>query len=143
MPGQRGDLKLIKPNTLVVVPLVLERFQKEIYAKLNKVSPLAAPLFTYFMEYKKRWTRRGFDTPLLNRIVCSRINAEFGGRLNWIGSGGAALHAQIQSFSKSALNVSLLNGNAWLAFCRDSYLHRLYFLPKVTVQRKPAAVCTA
>ena len=49
VPGQLGDLRLLKPNTMIVVPLVLERFQKEIYAKLNRQGSLAAPLFTYFL----------------------------------------------------------------------------------------------
>lgn len=108
--GQVGDLRLLKPNTLVVVPLVLERFQKEIYGKLNKKSSLAAPLFTYFMDYKIRWLARGFDTPILNHFLCKKIGEEFGGNLNWIGVGGAPLHTHTQAFSKAALNVRLMNG---------------------------------
>lgn len=95
---------------MIVVPLVLERFQKEIYAKLNRRGSLYAPLFTYFMNYKIRWTKRGFDTPIINKLICSRINGEFGGQLEWIGCGGAALHPQIHSFTKAALNVRIMNG---------------------------------
>ena len=95
---------------MIVVPLVLERFQKEIYAKLNQRGSLAAPLFTYFMDYKIRWLARGFDTPIINKLICSKINREFGQKLEWIGCGGAALHPQIQSFTKAALNVRVING---------------------------------
>ena len=110
MPGQLGDLRILKPNAMIVVPLVLERFQKEIYAKLNKRGSLAAPLFTYFMDYKTRWLARGFDTPIINKIICRKIKSEFGGDLEWIGCGGAALHPQIHSFTRAALNVDLING---------------------------------
>lgn len=95
---------------MIVVPLVLERFQKEIYAKLNKKSSLAAPLFTYFMDYKIRWLKRGFDTPIINKVICKKIKEEFGGELSWMGVGGAPLHHQIQSFTNAALDVKLLNG---------------------------------
>lgn len=110
VPGQTGDLKLIKPKSIIVVPLVLERIQKEIYAKLNKKSSLAAPLFTYFMDYKIRWRARGFDTPIINKLICEKIRKEFGGELEWIGCGGAALHHQIQAFTGAALNVNVMNG---------------------------------
>ena len=108
--GQLGDLRLLKPNTMIVVPLVLERFQKEIYAKLNQRGSLAAPLFTYFMDYKIRWLSRGFDTPIINKLICEKIKKEFGGRLEWMGCGGAALHAQIHAFTRAALNTKLMNG---------------------------------
>lgn len=103
---------------MIVVPLVLERFQKEIYAKLNRQSSLAAPLFTYFMDYKTRWLKRGYDTPLINKIICRKITREFGGQLEWIGCGGAALHNQIQAFTKAALNTKVINGQfVWLLYC--------------------------
>lgn len=121
VPGQLGDLRLLKPNTMIVVPLVLERFQKEIYAKLNRQGSLAAPLFTYFLDYKTRWLARGFDTPIINKIICRKITREFGGKLEWIGCGGAALHHQIQSFTKAALNVKVINGYGCTETCGGVY----------------------
>lgn len=63
-----------------------------------------------FVDYKTRWLARGFDTPIINKIICRKITREFGGKLEWIGCGGAALHHQIQSFTKAALNVKVING---------------------------------
>lgn len=110
MPGQLGDFRLINPSVIVVVPLVLERIQKEIYAKLNQRGSLAAPLFTYFMDYKNRWFQRGFQTPIIDYFICNKIRQEFGSNLSYIGIGGAALHSSIQAFTRSCLNVTLLNG---------------------------------
>ena len=66
VPGQTGDLKLVRPEYMPAVPLVLERVLKEVYRKLHAKSPIAAPLFTYLMDYKIRWRARGLDTPILN-----------------------------------------------------------------------------
>ena len=62
---------------------MLERIIKEIYRKLNERSSISAPVFTYLMDYKIRWTARGFDTPIINRLVCKKINDQFGGRLRY------------------------------------------------------------
>lgn len=81
VPDQVGDLKLIAPEFLVAVPLMLERIIKEVYRKLNERSPISAPIFTYLMNYKIRWTSRGFKTPIIDRLVSKKINDQFGGRL--------------------------------------------------------------
>lgn len=109
VPGQVGDFKLIKPTIFVAVPLVLERFQKAIYAQLNNRGYLAAPLFTFFIDYKTRWMARGFETPIIDKFLCAKIRNLFGSNLIYIGIGGAALHESIQKFTKSALNVKVFN----------------------------------
>lgn len=106
--GQVGDLRLIAPEFFVAVPLVLERITKEIYRKLNQVSPIAAPIFNYLIDYKIRWTSRGFDTPIINRLVSKRIRDQFGGRLKLIVVSSAALNARTQAFVQAALNVKIV-----------------------------------
>ncbi|OTF72234.1 hypothetical protein BLA29_004791, partial [Euroglyphus maynei] len=59
-PGTQSDLCLLKPTIMIAVPLVLERMRKEIYAKLEARSPISAPLFNYLMDYKIRWTQKGW-----------------------------------------------------------------------------------
>lgn len=109
--GQVGDIKLIRPQVLFAVPLVLERIVKEIYRKLNARSPIAAPIFTYLMDYKIRWTQRGYDTPIINRLVCKKINDQFGGQLKIVGVSSAPLHERTQALATAALNIKLLQGN--------------------------------
>ena len=118
IPGQVGDIKLIRPEFLVAVPLVLERILKEIYRKLNERSPLATPMFNYLMDYKIRWTSRGYETPILNRVLCSKIQEQFGGRLKLIGVSSAPLHERTQALVQAALNVKVVPGN----FKRDLLL---------------------
>lgn len=122
VPGQTGDLRLIQPDFFVVVPLILERFQKEIYAQLNRRGFLASPLFTYFMEYKNRWLARGFRTPIIDRIICEKIKEQFGGKIDIIGVGGAALHTSIEKFTRAALDVEITNGFGCTETCGGVYV---------------------
>lgn len=109
--GQPGDLKLLQPTVLITVPLILDRIVKEIYLKLSLRSPnLLPPLFTYLMDYKIRWTKRGFDTPIINKIICQRVREQFGGKLEFVISGGAPLNARTEELIRAALNVRLMQG---------------------------------
>ncbi len=80
VPNQVGDIRLIRPQFLPGVPLVLDRILKEIFRKLDSRSPIASPLFRYLMDYKIKWRSRGYDTPIINRFVSQKINDQFGGR---------------------------------------------------------------
>lgn len=113
-PGQLGDLKLLQPTTLVSVPLILDRIVKEIYLKLSARSPILPPLFTYLMQYKTRWIDRGYRTPILDRIVCRRVQEQFGGKLEFIICGGAALNRKTEEIIRAALNVKVMTGNFFL-----------------------------
>lgn len=108
--GQIGDLKLLKPTVIVSVPLILDRIVKEIYLKLNSRSPILPPLFNYLMDYKIRWTKRGYETPLLDKLVCKRVREQFGGNLKFIVCGGAAVSPKIEELIRAALGVKLLIG---------------------------------
>lgn len=108
--GQVGDLKLLKPTVIVSVPLILDRIVKEIYLKLNSRSPILPPLFNYLMDYKIRWTKRGYETPLIDKLVCKRVREQFGGNLQFIVCGGAAVNPKIEELIRAALGVKLMIG---------------------------------
>ena len=109
--GQTGDIRLIRPELLTCVPLVIERIIKEIYQKLNSKSTVASPVFTYLMDYKIRWSERGYDTPLINRFLCKRINQQFGGRLKLMVIGSAAIDERTHKLATAALNATcIMNG---------------------------------
>lgn len=110
--GQTGDIKLIRPKIFAAVPLVLERLLKEIYRKLEARTPISAPLFTYIMNYKIRWTSRGFQTPIINRLVCRKIIEEFGGELESFFASSAAIHERTQALAQAALNAKVQIGMA-------------------------------
>ncbi|KAF7493467.1 Long-chain-fatty-acid--CoA ligase 4 [Sarcoptes scabiei] len=109
-PGTKSDLFLLQPTIMIAVPLVLERMRKEIYSKLEKRSPISAPLFNYLMDYKIRWTKKGYRTPIVNKLLCRKIREQFGGRLKKMILGGAPLSASLQALIKAALDVTLLQG---------------------------------
>nr|XP_027203699.1 long-chain-fatty-acid--CoA ligase 4-like [Dermatophagoides pteronyssinus] len=109
-PGTESDLRLLKPTIMIAVPLVLERMRKEIYTKLEARSPISSPLFNYLMDYKIRWTQKGYKTPVVNKLLCKKIREQFGGQLHLLILGGAPLSASLQALIKAALNVTLVQG---------------------------------
>lgn len=108
--GVKCDLQLLKPTVMTTVPLVLDRMQKEIYAKLEKRTPFSKALFDCLMEYKILWTGRGYGTPIVDRLLCSKVQQQFGNRLSYMVVGSAPLAENLQSLIKNSLNVKLLQG---------------------------------
>ena len=79
--GEVCDLKLLKPTVMTCVPLVLDRFRKEMYNKLRSRTPVSVDIFNYLSSYKIKWKSRGYDTPIVNKILCSKVQQQLGGRL--------------------------------------------------------------
>jgi len=47
--------------------LILDRIFKGINEKVTKGSWLKRALFDFAYQYKLKWSKRGFETPLLNK----------------------------------------------------------------------------
>jgi len=60
------------------------------------------------MEYKIRWKTRGYDTPIVNRLLCKKIAEAVGGKLEYIMVGGAAINPRTQALLRAALNCKQL-----------------------------------
>jgi long-chain acyl-CoA synthetase len=102
--GDKGDLAVLKPSLIAVVPIVLERFCKGVNDKIDKASPLKSSLFK--MAYKQKL--KNFDTNrstvLLNKIVFNKVStALLGGRIRVIVCGGALLNNDVQKFAQVCL----------------------------------------
>ncbi|KAH9394833.1 Long-chain-fatty-acid--CoA ligase 4 [Tyrophagus putrescentiae] len=110
VPGQVGDFRLIKPELMPGVPLVLDRILKEVYRKLETRGPLAVPLFNYFLDYKIRWKGRGFDSPLLNRLLSDRVKTQFAGGKQLVSMfvGSAPLSERTQALIQETFNVKMM-----------------------------------
>jgi len=85
--GTKGDVSVLHPTCLTAVPvslqykflfivmlkvflcyqLILDRIFKGINEKVSKGSWLKQALFDFAYQYKLKWNKRGFETPLLNR----------------------------------------------------------------------------
>jgi hypothetical protein len=49
--------------------LILDRISKGVHDKVSRGSDLTQALFNFAYKYKCVWTKRGFDTPLMNRYI--------------------------------------------------------------------------
>lgn len=110
LPGQKGDLSVLKPTVMIIVPLILDRIVEGIKQALKAQSYFKEQLVSYLIKYKIYWQKRHYDTPLVNKIVCSKIAAVLGGRATYVICGSAPLSAETQSFLRAALNLKLPQG---------------------------------
>lgn len=109
--GQKGDLRLLQPTIIAGVPLILDRIRKTIQDRVEmRKSVFWKQLFKYSIAYKNYWLDRGYDTPLLNRIVCNRVKGQVGGKVEYMLIGGAPLSPDTQRVMRAFLNIKLLIG---------------------------------
>lgn len=104
------DLQLLRPTIMTAVPLVLDRMQKEIDIKLEARTPFSKDLFHNLIAYKRYWLAKGYRTPVVDQLVCPKVRAQFGGRLQYMVVGSAPLAERLQSLIQCALNVTLIQG---------------------------------
>lgn len=126
--GQRGDAVLLKPTVLAAVPLVLDRIRKGIVQKIESKGPFLAGLFNFIVDYKKFWTRKGFTTPVINFIICRKVNQMLGGRVKLIACGGAPLSPETHEFIQAILNVNIVQGYGLTETTASATLMDLYDL---------------
>lgn len=110
MPGQTGDLALLKPTVMIIVPLILDRIVSGIKQALKAQSYFKEQLVTHMINYKIHWLKRHYATPLVDKIVCSKISLALGGRAKYVISGSAPLSGETQAFVRAALNIKLPQG---------------------------------
>ena len=60
--GVAGDTSLLKPTVMCAVPTVLDRIRKSIEGEVVKKGAISRAIFHFSVEYKKKWTQRGFRT---------------------------------------------------------------------------------
>ena len=129
--GQLCDLQLLKPTVMTAVPLVLDRMQKEIYQKLAQRTPFSKDIFNFLINYKAEWVQNGmfysikntnviktptfcahlgYQTPIVNRLLCGKIKQQFGNKLRYMVVGGAPLAPKLQSLIRNSLDITLIQG---------------------------------
>lgn len=145
IPGQKGDLRLLRPTLMAGVPLILDRIRKTLTDRFERPGRAIfwKQLFKYFCAYKNFWIDHGYDTPLVNQFICKKVQGQLGGRVQFMIIGGAPLSPDTQRVMRAFLNVKLLIVS-WLLIrvlilmrkCANliCYLHP----PRDTARRKPA-----
>ena len=97
MAGTMGDARALEPTVMTTVPLILDRVRKGVTDKMSKESAVKQALFNYCVNYKRRWVRRGYRTPIVDKIIFKKVAALMGGKMRAMISGGAPLSPGILS----------------------------------------------
>lgn len=108
--GQSGDAVLLQPTVMAAVPLVLDRIRKGVWDQMETKGKFAKSFFQFVVDYKKFWMKRGFRTPIINALVCSKIRAMLGGQIKQIVCGSAPLSPDTMEFVRVCLDVVVLQG---------------------------------
>ena len=69
--GGKGDATILRPNIMCAVPTVLDKIYKGINSKVSASGPFMAKLVDFCVRYRATWVRRGYDTPIMNRLIFS------------------------------------------------------------------------
>jgi long-chain acyl-CoA synthetase len=99
-----AEIKEQQPSHLVLVPLFLEKLNAKIWSSAEKTGK--AKLLRRMIRISNGLRRVGID---LRRQLFKSVLAQFGGRLEMVISGGAALNQTIID-TFDAIGVTLLNG---------------------------------
>lgn len=110
MPGAKGDASILKPTVMTAVPVILDKIYKGINANIQKAGPFSAKLIDFCVRYRGDWVRRGYDTPIINKFVFSKLRNIVGGRVRVMLSGGAPLAEEAHQFIRTALCCCLHQG---------------------------------
>lgn len=108
--GCKGDISLIRPRLMATVPLVLDRMRKSINETVESKGKLSKYFFKFAMNYKHFWINKGFQTPILDRLIFNDISQLVGGKLEYLSSGGAPLSSDTHQFIETCLGVRILQG---------------------------------
>ncbi|XP_031632711.1 long-chain-fatty-acid--CoA ligase 4-like [Contarinia nasturtii] len=108
--GCKGDASVLKPTAITSVPLILDRIIKGVNEQVDKGSPFQKAFFKFAYEYKRKWTRRGYDTPLLNKFIFNKISKTMGGNVRLMLSGGAPLSPETHEQVKILLCTEVVQG---------------------------------
>jgi len=103
------NLQEVRPTVLVCVPRVLEKVYERIQANVAEMSPLRRSIFHWALETGKEYARARYrrlrmGPGLLLRhaaakiLVIRKLQQRVGGRIRWLGSGGAPLAPEIAEF---------------------------------------------
>ncbi|XP_065199736.1 fatty acid CoA ligase Acsl3 [Planococcus citri] len=117
MRGTKGDASVLRPTIITAVPLILDRIYKGINDKLNHGPAVKKSLFYFAYNYKKKWVRKGFSTPLIDSVIFSQVKQALGGRVRIIVSGGAPLSPDTHEFIKTCLCNTVVQGYGLTETC--------------------------
>ncbi|CAG9854208.1 unnamed protein product [Phyllotreta striolata] len=108
--GTKGDATVLCPTVLTSVPLILDRISKSIQEKVSKSGSLKKVIFKFAYEYKTAWKRRGYSTPLIDKLIFSPITKLVGGKMRLMIAGGAPLSPDTHEQIGTCLCLRIIQG---------------------------------
>ncbi|XP_068686442.1 long-chain-fatty-acid--CoA ligase 4-like [Montipora capricornis] len=96
--GTKGDLSVLRPTLMAAVPAIMDRIRHNVMEKVKEGPHLLQVFFSFAYNYKLKQLLLGYDTPLLNKFIFSKMRNLLGGRVRQIISGGAPLSEDTQYF---------------------------------------------
>jgi len=115
--GSKGDVTVLKPTVMCAVPLVLDRIYKGLQAGIKKKGDFTVKLIEFCYNYRLTWTRRGYRTPIMDKLVFTSLRGIVGGRLRVLLSGGAPLAPDAHDYCRTVLGITLLQGYGLTETC--------------------------
>ncbi len=91
-------LKLVKPTTMTVVPRLLEKIFNKIQENISTKPFISKLVAIIAIKYAINFDHRGFIYKIFDKFVYSKFREIFGGRINQLVCGGAALDNDIYRF---------------------------------------------
>ncbi|XP_002163162.2 long-chain-fatty-acid--CoA ligase 4 isoform X1 [Hydra vulgaris] len=96
--GTKGDISVIKPTIMAAVPMIFDRIRTAVMDKIKSGPRTTYLLFHFAYQYKLKQVRKGYDTPLLNRLIFNKVKSILGGELRFMLCGGAPLSPETEEF---------------------------------------------
>ena len=111
------DIADVKPNHFLTVPRVIEKAYNSIMRKGDKLTGLKKKVFNWAFELADRYDETGRNNGwfyllklrLANCLVFKDVRKAFGGNLEFIISGGAALHPRLVKLF-AAMGIPIIEG---------------------------------
>jgi long-chain acyl-CoA synthetase len=97
--------------------LILDRISKGINEKVKRSGLFRQAIFNFAYEYKLKWTKRGYDTPIFDKLIFGAAKQVLGGRVRLILSGGAPLSPETHMQVKLCLCVTVTQGYGLTETC--------------------------
>lgn len=115
--GSKGDISVLKPTLMAAVPVIMDRLYKAVWDKVKSGGPFSRALFQFAYDYKLNSLEKGYDTPVFNKLLFSKIQQLLGGELRMMLSGGAPLSEKTQRFMNICFCCPVLQGYGLTETC--------------------------
>jgi long-chain acyl-CoA synthetase len=119
IPQLAEDMSQVRPTVMIAVPRIFERIHNKLQVQLADRSAIARRLFNATVsiglhrfekqQQRQSWHPKLLLWPLLNKLVATKVQLRFGGRIRILVSGGAALPKPVSELF-SGLGFCILQG---------------------------------